>query len=301
MRSNMTEKNNKLGNLDLFFKKYADVNKVPFFLLWLLGQGPENLKVESKVKRKGLPKTGPRPMVPKKQLLALLKTIEKLTLKDFAEYFGVSYGVVRLWNREPQVEEKTTEFMILFAVDYIQELEKRVFSKKLNIEKYSLKTTQKAHGLVNALLHEAKHYHPAIQHIIIDLLENKIDILPDDQANMLRVTALSLIKIMFKSDRTIFNPPKDRKAKELYEEEIKSSGELLFNFKKAIFSKFKEMIKNGETQKALKLCDYIEDQTLTMIKDNTQLSIRILNKGRQKGKDKSEKTIIPGEKKATSA
>jgi len=285
----MAKTNDKPSKINLLIEKYVDATKAPFFLVWLHEQYLEILKAELKVKRKGLPKTGPRPMARNKQLLALLKTIEKLTLKDFAKHTGVSYGVVRLWNREPQVEEKTKEFMMLFGLDYLQKLKKYLSSKKLDFEKYSLKTANEAQILLNGHLNEVKHYHTFIQYFIISLMENEMDALPVGQSFMFKATFLYLLRTL--SDWTIFNPPKDKKSKELFEQNIKRRGEVLLNIQKAIFSGLKNMIKNGETKKALKFCDVIEEQTLDIIKSNTDLDIRILNKGRQKRKDKSEKTV----------
>ena len=64
--------------------KNVNKNECPFFLIWLKEQEIEILKAELNVKRKGLPKEGPRPMVRNKQLLALANTIRNFKLKDFA-------------------------------------------------------------------------------------------------------------------------------------------------------------------------------------------------------------------------
>ena len=59
------------------------------------------------------------------------------------------------------------------------------------------------------------------------------------------------------------------------------------------------MIKNGESERALKYFDLIEKQTLAGIKDNTDLKISFSNKGRSKGEIKREETVQPTEEKAT--
>ena len=91
-----------------FFSKNVNKSECLFFLKWLTEATVEILKVELNVQRKGLPKAGPRPMVRNKQFLALANTLTNFKLKEFADHFGVSYGVVRLWNREEDVRKRAS-------------------------------------------------------------------------------------------------------------------------------------------------------------------------------------------------
>jgi len=272
-----------------YFKKHIEFKKCPFFLLWIHYEILKAYNIDIKVKRKGLPISGPRPMVRHKRLLALARILDGFTLKGFAEDLNLSYGVIRLWNREPRVVGKATNYQLLFAKDYIKEFEKRVFSKKLDLEKYSLKTTAKAHARVDSLVYEVKNYHPFIQAIILGRLMNKLETLPEDKVLPFGVTYLMLIDTL--TDWTIFNPPKDKRDKEHFEQQIKRDDELLSRILKSLFSDFKRMITNGETKKALRFCDFFEDQMLKSFQDSTNLRIRYLNKGRSKGKIKRGETV----------
>ena len=268
----------------------------PFIVKWCLREENKIYKAELEVKQKGLPRTALK-MTPNKQRLALFKTIKDMKLKDFAKLYNVSYGVVRQWNGEPLVEKETVEYKILFAESYVQELEKRAFSKKLDIEKYSLKTTAKAQAHTTALLYEAKDCLPSIQRIIITSLMNRAETLPKDKAMTLQCTILALLEVL--SPWTIYNPPKDKKRKEIFEQNMAKMGDVYYQVTKSLFADVKKMIKNGESERALKYFDLIEKQTLAGIKDNTDLKISFLNKGRSKGEIKREETVQPTEEKAT--
>jgi len=260
-----------------YFEKHIEFKKCPFFLLWIHDEILKAYNIDIKVKRKGLPKSGPRPMVRHKRLLALARILDGFTLKGFAEDLSLSYGVIRLWNREPRVIQESKSYILQFAVEYSEELIKRMSSKKLNLEKHSYQTYKKADAWVKTLLYEAKHYPADIQLNIMTFLDIKNKSLPAEQSFMLGATIYKFCSIVSNTD--IYNPPKDKTR---YELKIKMEGEVLFNLTKGIFSGLKKKIKNGETKSALNFIDDLERRNLYFIEDITELKISVLNKGKRK-------------------
>ena len=276
-----------------FFISQDGVVQSPFFFGWFAQQVIQILKAELKVKRKGLPKAGPRPMNRHKRYLALAKILKKFKLKDFAEAFDVSYGVVRLWNREQIVGEKAQEFVNEFANSYIQELKRRYFPPELDLEKQNPKNFMKSVSKANDLPREAKNYDSHIQLMILTLIEEETEKAPEEEVFLWKFIGLTFIDLL--QERDIYNPPKDKKLREHFIQTTQMDGKLLHQLTEGLFSNLKDMIEGGNKKKALKITEYLEDHMLNRIKANTDLRIGIINKGKrrdantQSGKETSSK------------
>ena len=286
----MAKKSDVATKISNFLANAHESSKCPFLSRWILPEMEKIVKTSSRiVQRKGAPKTGLRPMVQGKRFLALLRIRSGCSLKDFSEAFDISYGVVRLWNREPRVKEKIREYMLLFVADYVQELLIRYerYLEKLNPEHYAEDACEKANTKVNELLFEAKHYNPTLQDMILNHLLDKTKTMPDDQKFGFQVSLFRLIDIIL--DHDIYNPPRNRAV---YKEHIKKRGRLIYLITESLVSNLKEYIENGDTKLALRVVDTISQSALQEIETSTELSISVLYKGKKKetihfGKEKT--------------
>ena len=265
----------KLSNID-FFTKNIDLYECPFFLLWLEEQHLEILKSTLKVRRKGLPKSGIHPMVRNKQLLALAKTLKKFKLKDFAEEFGTSYGVVRVWNREEAVKEKAEDFRFLFAAEYVRKLNE--LSSSMESEKYGSESHQNYKSQIIALYYEARHYHDSIQMLIMDIIEYRIA--TDDKPSGWKLTLSTFADAI--SGWNIFNPPKDRTSKAEYEQQIALNNKTHAKSAVRTFDLAKESIKNHDFESAIDLIDLLSAKMSELINDMGVLELSVINKGKRR-------------------
>lgn len=250
----------------------------PYLLDYFLGQMSFIYEKEPGVLRTGLPRTGPRPMGREKELFALFKTIPGLKLKDFSEAYGIGYGVVRLWNREPRVKEVTETFEQIFAVFYVEELVKRAQSKKFDIEKYGAAAYNKATANLTILCPEFGHYKNTIQDLIVFLLMKAYESKKDQQLVLGSIIS-RLIDARRFHGHNIYNPPGDKTT---YEEDIKSTGELAYKITTEFLSRLKGLIKKGEVKAALNLLDVLGEWALRDIESSTDLRISVLYKGKKR-------------------
>lgn len=263
-----------------FFEKRISKEKCIFFLLWIGKQRLQILKLAVKIKEEGLPKTGPRPMAFAKQILALANVLPKFRLKDFAKESGISYGVIRVWNQEQRVIEKACEYDFQFAEAYIEELAKDYFSPKMNFLEYDLKTFREAESRVDWLLWEFKNYGSLMQGLITDEITEKTESEPnEDKKYGWNCLAYRLLRAT--EDRDIYNPPKDKKWKDLFEQNVEREGEFALKLIESLFFNLKEMIKKGDTKSALRFVDWFEESTLNMNKNITTLKLSVINKGKK--------------------
>jgi len=264
----------KSSDID-FFMKNKYIHGCPFFLEWLAKQFLEILRSDLKVRRKGLPKSGIHPMVRNKQFLVLAKTLKKFKLKDFAEDFGTSYGVVRIWNREKAVEEKAGHFRLLFAKEYVRKLEELSFSIEMDLDKSNYESDQ---AQIIDLFYEARHYHISIQMLIMDLIENRIE--TDDTLYGWSSKLWTFINAI--NEWNVFNPPKDRKIKAAYEQQIALSNKFLANVIVRLFDILKESIKNHDFESAIDSIDLLSAKMSELINDKGVLELSVINKGKRR-------------------
>ena len=279
----------KLNYID-FFTKNIDVYECPFFLLWLEEQHLEIIKSTLKVRRKGLPKSGTHPMVRNKQLLALAKTLKKFKLKDFAEEFGTSYGVVRVWNREKAVEEKAEDFRFLFAAEYVRKLEE--LSSSIILDKYGSESYQDSQAENINLFYEARHYQVSIQTLIMDIIEYRIE--TDDKTSGWDMTLSTFVNAI--NEWNIFNPPKDRKIKAEFEQSIALSSKRRAKFFVRYFDLIKESIENGDFESAINSIDFLSPTISDLINDMGVLGLSVINKGKRRVSKDLEKLYKAAQK-----
>ena len=273
----------KVQNTENFFVASLNPEQFPFLTLWILKEQNNIMRAELKVLRKGLPKAGPHPMVRHKKFLALAKAFMKFKLKDFAEAFDLSYGVVRLWNREQRVIEQANKYFKSFAIAYVLELEKLSLSKKLDLEKYSFKTVKKAQEKITSHLYEAQYYNSKIQKFIFYLMKVKIEVATQEISRLWAIHCYRYGSILSKNN--ILNPPKDRKERELLEFETKKEGEFMQQLMTSSFSGLKGCIKKGNVKTAQRIADFIENQFLIVNGAYYDLQVKMINVGK-KGKQR---------------
>ena len=97
--------------------------QAPMIYQWFVRKGEEVGSPSGKLQRKGVPKGDKMPMLPRKQLLALYHVFQsKFSLIDFAETFECSVDVVRQWNTESDVWERTAEYTNELTNEYLARL-----------------------------------------------------------------------------------------------------------------------------------------------------------------------------------
>lgn len=83
-----------------------------FVFFWARGVAKNLFEIPVTVQRRGLPKSGPRPMVRYRELLALLMGVGLRYggLQGYAVVSGTSYGLLRIWHADKRVKLRALEY-----------------------------------------------------------------------------------------------------------------------------------------------------------------------------------------------
>jgi len=255
--------------------------KCPFMLNWLEDKLKKTWEIPKKPIKTGIPKGDLIPLPRSKEIFTLLKSFNpQLKLKPFADTYHTPYGTVANWNIESALLEAVELVQIEFALDYIEELKKLVFSSEKDIFKHSFKTTDKATRKELQHMMEAEYYHHIIYATICYLLEaEKKHLSDEDKRFNWEILIYNFLRMS--DERDIYNPPKSQKEKRQFEKSLMNEGLITVKFTESYFSQLKNLINDGDTETALKLIDILEAGYIFDIKHKTDLKISILNKGKR--------------------
>ena len=230
-------------------------------------------------------------MVRNKQFLALANTLTNFKLKDFADHFGVSYGVVRLWNREEAVKKRANELRLVFAWDYVSKIEELLSHDA----EESYESFKDRLAYQNSLFQEARNYSSDIQWMIYKLMEDKTK--TKEHALLWWATFLAFITALHKED--IFYPPKQPKLKKDFERKTVLLHKIRTKLIKSLFADLKKSIESNNPNQALFITNSLMDTMLGDMEENTILRLSVINKGKRRGRKDIEKLYAAGKSQTT--